>query len=187
MVPSARARAVDLPRSLTHVGNRPPQVHPGFLDPTVENLELLQSMFSSLSFQDGFGPSQSSKPGQHLVEQLAPLFSQIAVKYSTNTKVSRSVMVCETKANFESHFHKFRVARGYSSPISHLKVVNSLAECLRKAVPVLETTERCPLLKQMLRLCCELQKAAPNAAVMECATSVRIWNYRRFKCCTHFN
>ncbi|XP_003747787.1 importin-13 [Galendromus occidentalis] len=113
------------------------EVHPDLIDPTVENLDLLQSMFSSLSFQDGFGPSQSSKPGQHLVEQLAPLFSQIAAKYPTNTKV-----------------------------------VNGLAECLRRAVPVLETTNRGPLLKQLLSLCCELQRAAPNAAVIECASSI---------------
>lgn len=70
------------------------QVTATFREATKENLDLLQSMFASLTFcQEGDAAQQSSRPGQVLVEQLMPLFKLIAAKYSCDAEVRRISMV----------------------------------------------------------------------------------------------
>ncbi|OQR79301.1 importin-13-like [Tropilaelaps mercedesae] len=106
---------------------------------TKENLDLLRSMFSSLTFcQEGDAALQSSRPGQVLVEQLLPLFKLIAVKYSS----------CDPE------------------------VVSNLAECIRKAVPVLEVEPHCVILSELLSMCGALLMQHPNASVINATTFI---------------
>ncbi|XP_022652405.1 importin-13-like [Varroa jacobsoni] len=115
-----------------------PGVTATFREATKENLDLLQSMFASLTFcQEGDAAQQSSRPGQVLVEQLMPLFKLIAAKYSCDAEV-----------------------------------VSNLAECIRKAVPVLELEPHCVVLSELLSMCGALLMHHPNASVLGAATSV---------------
>lgn len=54
------------------------------------------------------------------------------------------------------------------------EVVSNLAECIRKAVPVLEFDSQCSILCELLTMCGALLMQHPNAAVLNAVTSVRL-------------